>query len=195
MPLSPKAFRLLEVLAERRPQAVAQNELRDLVWPETVAGGTTLARLVNEVRVALGDHARQPRFVRTLPRFGYACCFPATEEPASTAPAASGYALQWGIRHVPLTIGENIIGRAPDAVLSVASSRVSRRHARILVIDKEVTLEDLGSKNGTRVGEHRIDRPVTLRDGDRIAIGPVLLIFRASSDETATATKESTGSL
>ncbi|PYQ19610.1 MAG: hypothetical protein DMF79_12200 [Acidobacteria bacterium] len=58
--LSPKAFRVLEVLAERRPRVVAHSDLRGLVWPDTTAGGTTLARLVNEVRGAIGDPVRSP---------------------------------------------------------------------------------------------------------------------------------------
>ena len=166
------------MLTERRPDAIAQEALRGLLWPDTVAGGTTLARLVHEVRAALGDSARPPRYVRTVHRFGYAFCSTASEEPAPAS--ATGYALQWGTRHVPLTLGEHIIGRAPDALVSVASSMVSRRHARILVAEEGVTLEDLGSKNGTRLGEQRIDRPMSLCHGDRIVIGPVLLIFRAS---------------
>ena len=188
-PLSPRAFRLLEVLAERRPDAIAQEELRGLLWPDTVAGGTTLARLVHEVRAALGDSVRPPRYVRTVHRFGYAFCSTVSEEPIQEPASAIEYALQWGRRHVPLTLGEHIIGRAPDALVSVASSKVSRRHARILVAQGGVTLEDLGSKNGTRLGEQRIDRPVSLSHGDRIVIGPVLLIFRASPDQAATSTQ------
>jgi len=187
-PLSPKAFRLLEVLTERRPQAVAQAELRRVLWPQTVAGGTTLARLVNEVRAALGDHARPAQFVRTLHRYGYAFCSEAVEESASERAPLCGYALQWGLRHVPLRAGENIIGRVTGAVISVASSKVSRRHARIVVADEGVTLEDLGSKNGTRLGQQPIDGPVELHHGDHITIGPVLLIFRVSNDQAATST-------
>ena len=35
MPLSPKAFQLLELLLDRRPEAVAKRELVDQLWPET----------------------------------------------------------------------------------------------------------------------------------------------------------------
>jgi len=190
-PLSPKAYGLLEALVERRPRAVAQAELRSLLWPDTVAGGTTLARLVNEVRAALRDRARAPRFVRTVHRFGYSFCATAIDEAASEHVRTTQYTLQWGTRYVPLTPGENIIGRAAGALVSVPSSRVSRRHARILVAEGGVTLEDLGSKNGTRVGDEQINGPVALRHGDRIVIGPVLLIFRATLDD-ATSTQAST---
>jgi DNA-binding winged helix-turn-helix (wHTH) protein len=187
-PLSPKAFLLLEALAERRPQAIAHEELRRVLWPDAVAGGTTLARLVTEVRAALGDRARSARFIRTLHRFGYAFCAAAVDEPVSAPPAAMAYALQWGRRHVPLEAGENIIGRVPGAVVSPASSKVSRRHARILVVDDGATLEDLGSKNGTCVGERCIDGPVPLHDGDRILVGPVLLVFNAVTRNASTST-------
>ena len=195
VPLSPKAFRLLEVLAQHRPRAVSQDELRSRLWPDTVAGGTTAARLVSEVRAAVGDRARGGQFVRTIHRFGYAFCFPAVDDPASDPALPIGYALQWGTRHVPLTVGEHIIGRASDALVCLASSNVSRRHARILVVESGVTVEDLGSKNGTRVGNQRVDGAVVLHDGDRIMLGPVLLIFRAPDPESATSTQGGSGAL
>jgi pSer/pThr/pTyr-binding forkhead associated (FHA) protein len=51
------------------------------------------------------------------------------------------------------------------------SSKVSRRHARVLVRDGGVTLEDLGSKNGTFVRDARIRQAVTVQPGDVIRIG------------------------
>jgi hypothetical protein len=182
--LSPKAFALLAALAERRPNVVKRAELRRHVWPDTVVGGTTLARLVNEVRAAVGDSAARGDVVRTVPRVGYAFSAAAVEE--RSAPAAGRCALQWGQRHVPLVQGENLIGRAADAAISVASSKISRRHARILVEQGRATLEDLGSRNGTFLGQRRVDAPVELRHGDRIVIGPVELVFRVASAEEVT---------
>jgi DNA-binding winged helix-turn-helix (wHTH) protein len=194
VPLSPKAFRLLEVLAERRPHVVSKGEIRDLIWPDTVAGGTTVARLVNEVRSAIGD-AALPSVIRTVPRVGYAFSAPALDltGAAAGAPAESArrYALQWGRRQVALAAGENVIGRSASAVLSVASPKVSRRHARILVTEASAILEDLGSKNGTYVGDLRIQGPTELRHGDRIMIGPLVLIFRVSSAEEPTQSERS----
>ena len=51
------------------------------------------------------------------------------------------------------------------------------------------TLEDLGSKNGTFIGEQRVESPVELRQGDRIVIGPVELVFRVASAEAITSTE------
>jgi DNA-binding winged helix-turn-helix (wHTH) protein len=187
VPLLPKAFHLLEVLVERRPGVVKQADLRDLLWPDALVGGTRVARLVNEVRAAIGDEARPARFIRTAHRFGYAFCGELSEE-AAPASGGAGCALERGMRLVPLARGENVIGRAADALISVASSKVSRRHARIVVADGRATLEDLGSKNGTYLGDRRIEGPEELKPGDCITVGPVRLFFRVSgAEETGTA--------
>ena len=86
VPLLPKVMRLLEVLVERRPRVVSLSDLRGLLWPDALAGGTRVARLVNELRAALGDEARPPRFIRTVHRFGYAFCAELSEEPPWRAP-------------------------------------------------------------------------------------------------------------
>lgn len=186
VPIAPKAFRLLEFLAERRPRAVSRSELREVLWPDTPAGGTTLARLISEVRAALEDQDRPPRFIRTLHRFGYAFCAEADEEPAAPPPARSGCAIQWGPRLVTLASGENVIGRAADAAINIALDRVSRRHARIVVEGGRAVLEDLGSKHGTLLGERRVEGPVELKHGDLIGIGPVLLVYRDITRDEST---------
>jgi DNA-binding winged helix-turn-helix (wHTH) protein len=180
--LSPKAFRLLEVLAERRPRAVPKAELRELLWPDLRAGGTTLARIVNELRKALGDPARSAGVIRTVPRFGYAFCAAATDEAPADA-GRSGLSLQWGLQRVPLVAGENVIGRAGDARIWLMSPNVSRRHARILVAEGRAMLEDLGSTHGTYLGDRRIQVAVELKHGDRIGVGPAELVFSVSAVE------------
>src|SRR5262249_19014378 len=78
--LTAKAFRLLEILAERRPAVVTRAELRKLLWPDAVVGGTTIERLVCEVREAIGDRGRPGRVVRTVHRVGYGFSGAAVEE-------------------------------------------------------------------------------------------------------------------
>jgi DNA-binding winged helix-turn-helix (wHTH) protein len=70
--LSPKAFGLLEVLVETRPKAWSKQELHEHLWPDVVVVDANLANLVAELRHALDDDATRPRFIRTVPRFGYA---------------------------------------------------------------------------------------------------------------------------
>lgn len=184
VPLPPKTFRFLEALLERRPEAISKSVLMDLVWPDTFVTESSLARLTAELREALGDDARTPRFIRTVYGFGYAFCGEAREAPAARdaprgAAAPGGLRLVVGGREIPLLEGENILGRAEDARARVDSTRASRRHARIVIDGGRATLEDLGSKNGTYLRGGRLTRTEALRDGDEIVIGPVLMTFRA----------------
>ncbi len=180
-PVSPKAFRLLEILAERRPNAVSKEELYRLLWPDTFVSEVNLANLVVELRAALGDNARAPRILRTVPRFGYAFAADAAAAPKK-APARSSAPftcrLVWGPREIALDPGENLIGRDRDSVIWIDDASVSRRHARIVIDDSGALLEDLGSKNGTFVRGRRIQKPARLADRDVIKIGPASMVFR-----------------
>ena len=70
--LSPKALALLGILVGQRPRALSKNELQDQLWPDTFVVEKNLTNLVGEIREALGDDPARPRFIRTVPRFGYA---------------------------------------------------------------------------------------------------------------------------
>jgi pSer/pThr/pTyr-binding forkhead associated (FHA) protein len=102
---------------------------------------------------------------------------------------ATRYWLVWETRQVPLTEGDNILGRAPDAAVWIDALGVSRHHARIIVEGGDATVEDLGSKNGTYVGAERVTAPCRLADGDQIRLGSVVITFRipppVGSTETA----------
>src|SRR3954466_12913608 len=69
--LTPKAFQLLAFLVEVRPRAVSKSELQDKLWPATFVSEGNLATIVKEVRLAIGDDARQPVNVRTVHGYGY----------------------------------------------------------------------------------------------------------------------------
>jgi WD40 repeat protein/DNA-binding winged helix-turn-helix (wHTH) protein len=79
VPLEPKAYELLNLLLERRPRALSRAQIRDGIWPRTFVSESTLAVVVNGIRQALEDDARQPRFIRTVHGFGYAFCGEARE--------------------------------------------------------------------------------------------------------------------
>jgi DNA-binding winged helix-turn-helix (wHTH) protein len=70
--LTPKAFQLLGFLLEARPRAVPKSELQEKLWPSTFVSEGNLATLVKEARVAIGDDARQPLYIRTVHGYGYA---------------------------------------------------------------------------------------------------------------------------
>lgn len=76
--VSPKAFHLLEALVSSRPRVWSKRELQDLLWPDTTVVEANLPNLVAEVRAALGDDPQQPRYVRTVHRYGYGFVEPAS---------------------------------------------------------------------------------------------------------------------
>lgn len=186
--LSPKAFDLLKALIDARPRVMTKNELHKRLWPDTFVSDTNLASLIAEIREALGDNARQPRFIRTAQRVGYAFCAGADEkiEPATTAGSSLCWLIKDG-RRVPLQAGENILGREDDGGIRIDSPTVSRRHARIMVSASGASLEDMGSKNGTFLRREPVTAAVPLADGDEIRVGSIVLRFRmASGSRTAT---------
>lgn len=184
VPLSPKALDLLGALLRERPRALSKAELRERLWPDTFVGETSLPRVVGEIRRALGERPGEPYFVRTVQRFGYAFVGAAKDDaggpgPERAAGPGTGSALLWGARLIPLAAGANLVGRDPECALTIPSGLVSREHARIVVDGERVTLLDLGSKNGTRVGGRRVEGEVRLAEGDEVRIGPALLVFCA----------------
>ena len=187
--LSPKAFDLLKVLIERRPHAIAKRELLDQLWPGTFVSEANLAGLITEIRQALGDDARRPRFIRTAHGFGYAFCGDAIEsaEPLPPSELASFCWLVKDGRRLPLKSGENVLGRDEDGI-QIESPTVSRRHARIVVSDDGAVLDDLGSKNGTFVCGAPTTSAVRLQDGDEIRTGSVVFHFRMTIPKGTTAT-------
>src|SRR5712691_8503903 len=70
--LEEKPFQILEMLLDRAGDVVTLSMLREKLWPDTyVAYEHGLNTAVNKLRDLLGDSARSPRFVETLPRLGY----------------------------------------------------------------------------------------------------------------------------
>jgi len=74
--LSPKAFHLLSILVAETPRAISKSDLQERLWPQTFVTEGNLTTTVGELRSALGDDAREPRFVRTVHGFGYSFAAP-----------------------------------------------------------------------------------------------------------------------
>jgi len=72
---------------------------------------------------------------------------------------------------INLPLGEIIIGRGPECYLRVDEPMVSRRHARLRVTPTAVILEDLGSRNGSRVNGINASGNVELKAGDILGVG------------------------
>lgn len=182
--ISPKAFELLRALVEGYPAAISKSDLHNRLWPDVFVTHGNLPLLINEIRRVLGDQADDPRFIRTVPRFGYAFqaeveAMPETQISRDQRQSQS-CSLIWATRILPLTTGTNILGREASIDVQLDVPGVSRRHARITIQKGKAIIEDLGSKNGTFVASQPVIGPMPLRDGDRIQLGPVALVFQTS---------------
>ena len=119
--LRPKTFMLLEHLALRPGQLVSKVELMDAVWPATHVTPSVLAGCVRELRRALGDDARAPRFVETAHRRGYRFI---------GAPATSAVQPATSTRIVPLTPTSELaerVGRRSGRARAVRTRGPRRR--------------------------------------------------------------------
>jgi len=75
----------------------------------------------------------------------------------------------------PLEEGkEVIIGRSSDIDMVLVEDMVSRKHARLIQERNQITIEDLGSTNGSFVNGEKIQK-ATLKTGDRILIGTSIM--------------------
>ncbi len=81
------------------------------------------------------------------------------------------YRLRFHLQEVDLQRGTTYIGRSEECEVTIEDPLVSRRHARIVFGGEDVTIEDLGSRNGVKVNGRAIQAPHKLVDGDRVRIG------------------------
>jgi DNA-binding winged helix-turn-helix (wHTH) protein len=186
--LSPKAFQLLAALAQERPRVLSKADLQVRLWPDTFVAEANLSNLVAEIRSALSERGRSPKWVRTVHGIGYAFCGNAVTVAIARTETQRICWLEWGRRRFPLSLGRHVIGRDPDVDVRLDASTVSRRHASIVVTEHGAVLEDFGSKNGTLRGGQRVTAPIGLADGDSIHIGSLLVTFHTRAREMTTDT-------
>ena len=151
--LTPKAAAVLAALIERAGEPVTRRELFASVWGDTIVGDATLTTCIRELREALDDDARRPRFIETRHRRGYRFVAQLGRSPAPTGslppwrfgPAAPVVgrdrelaalhacleAARAGRRQIVFITGEPGIGKttAVDAFLAAASERGNVRVA------------------------------------------------------------------
>ena len=193
----PKLLALLELLLDAKPRALTKNEIHTSLWGTTFVSDATLTSLVAELRAAIGDAARSPRFIRTIHGYGYS--FFGEVSAAPTHPDSvltTTCRLIVGDREIVLPVGEHVLGRSGEASILIDEAGVSRHHARITIDAHTATLRDLGSKNGTTVNGSAVEGPVRLTDGAIILLGATALTFRIvdaiGSTETLTAARSRT---
>ena len=191
MHLSPKAFELLRLLIEDRPRVIPKAELMQRLWPDSFVEEANLPVLIAEARAAIGD-AGVGHIIKTHHRVGYGFAADVRETRSSRVrPQVASHMLVLVLlledRRIALATGVNIVGRDREADVRIDDPSVSRRHARIVVEGDHADVDDLESKNGTRVGGVPVSQPVRLARGDVVAFGGIETRFETQPfDDTAT---------
>jgi pSer/pThr/pTyr-binding forkhead associated (FHA) protein len=105
----------------------------------------------------------------------------ASRDPRSAAPAPAHLLVTAGGltgTRIGLTGAPVLIGRANDSTLVLEDDYASTRHARISQQDGRWIVEDLGSTNGTYLGQRKVESPVPMEPGVPLRIGQTVLELR-----------------
>ncbi len=95
--------------------------------------------------------------------------------------------LRYLSHELEVPIGQFVIGRSADCQLALDDPLVSRRHALLTVRTDGVTVEDLGSRNGVRLNDKKIEGRVEVVHGDVIIIGSQEMVVEGGPDESIVA--------
>ena len=188
--LKPKTRELLMLFLQNPHRLLTRQDIAERIWPDTAVTDDSLRVQVFDLRKAFG--AEGERFIKTVPREGYRWEVDVQSGRASRIAAGADLVCRLVLdgREIDLTEGENILGRERGVAVWIDETAVSRHHARVLVVDGKVTLEDLGSKNGTYLRGERIAKVALLSDGDEIRIGSANMTFRVMLRAGTTETEE-----
>jgi len=87
------------------------------------------------------------------------------------------FRLHYAQHNFELPLGAFVLGRSPECQLSLDDPLVSRRHARLLVTDTMIFIEDLGSRNGVLIDGVKLEGKQRLVEGQRVVVGSQELWF------------------
>ena len=163
--LEPKAFNLLAVMVQRPGHLFTKQEIFDLVWTGTAVTDHALTRIVAQIRRALGDEAREARFLETVPTRGYRWIHPV--ETIDTA--VVGPILSEGPRHSESS-SEATRRRAPLSLVPVIALAVALVVAFVWARRDEV----LGREAAPIASGRAVQWPVQLTTHPGLDLHPAL---------------------
>jgi outer membrane protein assembly factor BamB/TolB-like protein/DNA-binding winged helix-turn-helix (wHTH) protein len=140
--LGPRAMEVLLCLADRGDEVVTKEEILQAVWGDQIVGDDVLSTAVWELRRALGDQAKSPQFIQTVPRRGYRLLVTPTPIPVQEVPAEAG---SWSepepARGRGLWWGAVVVSAIAVAILTWGNLRRDPPPARALAV---LPIEALG---------------------------------------------------
>jgi Tol biopolymer transport system component/DNA-binding winged helix-turn-helix (wHTH) protein len=128
--VEPKVMRVLLYLAARGGEVAGREELIREVWPDTFVTDDVLKRCVSDLRKALGDEHRNPRFIETIPKVGYRLLTTVepAEPPREVRRASDGITLDADAAAPDWTVvGEGALGLQTATSTAVVAPRTRRR--------------------------------------------------------------------
>jgi tetratricopeptide (TPR) repeat protein/DNA-binding winged helix-turn-helix (wHTH) protein len=139
-----KSLRVLLHLIEQRDRLVTKEELIERAWEGFVVSDDALVQLVKELRERLGDNARQPRFIKTIPKVGYRFIAPVEEHCFQLPPATeveNEPGVEFEIEKESSAQSERVNGNTPGHQLSLLPTfSTSPRRRAILAVGAVILL-------------------------------------------------------
>jgi predicted ATPase/DNA-binding winged helix-turn-helix (wHTH) protein len=133
IPLPPKPFAVLRYLVEHPGRLITHDELLEALWPETYVQPQVLRTYMLDLRKALGDDAREPRFIQTVPKRGFRFIAPITEGTDSARPQVE--------RRSAMQSRPTV-----DTVLPTAATSIVNRDAEMASLTAEFALAAAGQR-------------------------------------------------
>lgn len=103
------------------------------------------------------------------------------------------FRLRYQQHNLELSLGQFLIGRSTECQLSLDDPLVSRKHARLIVTDDGIFVEDMGSRNGVLVDGVKIEGRRKLHDGAKLLVGSQEMIVLDAQHDRAPSTASSQG--
>ena len=165
--LEPKALNVLAFLVQRPGRLVTKQEIFDAVWPDTAVTDHALTRVIAQLRRAMGDEAREARYIETVPTRGYRWIRPLLSSAAPTVPAVA-------IDPVPALAGEASRARVPRRVFGIAALALFAGIVGAFVwLPRETTTTATATTAGAG-GQHEFRWPVQITTRNGLDLQPAI---------------------
>lgn len=159
--LTPKATALLAVLLERAPKLVTKEELLTRVWDSKAVGDEALTSCIQELRRALNDDARQPRYIETRHRRGYRLIAPLGRPMAPPPPDSTTAAMgKPSLAVLPFDnlsadrdqdyFADGIVEDMTTALSRIGAFFVMARNSSFAFKGRNAPVQDIGRQLGVR---------------------------------------------
>jgi len=132
--LTPKVFAVLRHLVEHPGEIITKNTFLEAIWPDLYVTDTVLAVHIGKAREALGDNAKEPRFIETVHRRGYRFIAPSSKSaqiPPSNPTSTGEPSTKPIVSEAATTIGsQSLVGREAELALlrEKLDAEITRRY-------------------------------------------------------------------